>query len=78
MKNKGTSSLSNKGQALVDVFLLIAIIMALLSLVIKIFEPKKQRNSASAQRIAELERLVGRLTLELEASKKISSYFTSR
>jgi len=44
----------------------------------KIFEPKKQKNSASAQRIAELERLVGRLTLELEASKKISSYLDLR
>jgi len=44
----------------------------------KIFEPKNQRNSASVQRIAELERLVGRLILELEASKKLSSYFNSR
>jgi len=43
-----------------------------------IFEPKHQQNGTSAQRIAELERLVGRLTLELEASKKLSSYFDSR
>ena len=32
--------------------------------------------SAEAQRIAELERLVGRLTLELDASKKLSGYLT--
>ena len=44
----------------------------------KIFEPKHQTQNASAQHIAELERLVGRLTLELEASKKVSSYFDSR
>jgi transposase-like protein len=43
----------------------------------RIFEPQKQRNSAQVQRIAELERLVGRLTLQLEASKKLSSYFSS-
>lgn len=44
----------------------------------KIFEPKSQRNSAAAGRIAELERLVGQLTLELSASKKLLSYFDSR
>ena len=44
----------------------------------KIFESKQQRHNASAQRTAELERLVGRLTLELSASKKVSSYFDSR
>lgn len=44
----------------------------------QIFEPKPQRNGASTQRVADLERLVGRLTLELEASKKVSSYFDSR
>ena len=32
--------------------------------------------SAEAQRIGELERLVGRLTLELDAAKKLSSYLT--
>ncbi len=45
---------------------------------VKIFEPKQKRESASVQRTAELERLVGRLTLELSASKKVSSYFDSR
>src|SRR5262245_36343798 len=30
------------------------------------------------ERIAELERLVGRLTLELEASKKVSQFLNSR
>ena len=44
----------------------------------RIFEPKQKRDSASAQRTAELEGLVGRLTLELEASKKVSSYFDSK
>ena len=44
----------------------------------KIFESKHQANSASAQEIAELERLVGRLTLELSAAKKLSTYFDSR
>lgn len=32
----------------------------------------------SEQRLAELERLVGRLTMELEIAKKASSYFNSR
>ena len=44
----------------------------------KIFEPKQQRNSVTTQRIAELERLVGQLTLELSASKKLLSDFDSR
>jgi len=44
----------------------------------KIFASKSNRTSAEEQHIAELERLVGHLTLELEASKKISSYLTSR
>jgi len=44
----------------------------------KIFAQKSDGISAESQRIAELERLVGRLTLELEASKKISTYLTSR
>jgi transposase len=43
----------------------------------KIFANSKGNGvSAEAQRIAELERLVGRLTLELDASKKLSSYLT--
>jgi len=37
-----------------------------------------QSHSAEQQRIAELERLVGRLTLELEVSKKASSIGSSR
>ena len=32
---------------------------------------------ASEQRVAELERLVGRLTMELEIAKKVSTYFNS-
>jgi transposase len=44
----------------------------------KIFENGSSARSAEAQRIAELERLVGKLTLELEASKKLLSYFPSR
>ena len=44
----------------------------------KIFEPDHKNRNASAQRMAELERLVGQLTLELSASKKLSSYFDSR
>ena len=43
----------------------------------KIFANNKSNGvSAEAQRIAELERLVGRLTLELDASKKLSGYLT--
>ncbi len=41
----------------------------------KIFEPKHQTHNGSGQQIAELQRLVGQLTLQLEASKKLSSYF---
>ena len=37
---------------------------------------KSNGASAEAQRISELERLVGRLTLELDAAKKLSSYLT--
>ncbi len=44
----------------------------------KIFESRHQTNGASAQEVAELERLVGRLTLELSAAKKLSTYFDSR
>ena len=43
---------------------------------IKIFE--SQQHNASDTRIAELERLVGQLTLELSASKKLLGYFDSR
>ena len=43
----------------------------------KIFASSKSSGaSAEAQRIGELERLVGRLTLELDAAKKLSSYLT--
>ena len=43
----------------------------------KIFANSKSNGaSTEAQRIAELERLVGRLTLELDAAKKLSSYLT--
>ena len=34
--------------------------------------------SAQAQRIAELERLIGRLTAELDAAKKASTWLSSR
>ena len=42
----------------------------------KLFLGQAQRDPAAA-RIAELERLVGRLTLELDAAKKASSLLTS-
>ncbi len=38
----------------------------------------RQERSAEAERIAELERLVGQLTLELSAAKKVSSLLNSR
>lgn len=38
----------------------------------------KQQQSAEQERIAELERLVGQLTLELAASKKVSKLLPSR
>jgi hypothetical protein len=41
-----------------------------------IFENGNSKRSAEYQRISELERLVGKLALELEASKKLSSYLT--
>ncbi len=44
----------------------------------KIFEKGSSARSAEGQRIAGLKRLVGKLTLELEASKKLLSYFPSR
>ena len=43
-----------------------------------IFDNGSSKMSAESQRISELERLVGKLTLELEASKKLSSYFPSQ
>ncbi len=43
----------------------------------RIFANSKSNGaSAEVQRIAKLERLVGRLTLELDAAKKLSSYLT--
>jgi transposase-like protein len=38
---------------------------------------KDQRQSPEQQRIADLERLVGRLTMELEVAKKVSSILAS-
>ncbi|MCH8292353.1 transposase [Candidatus Poribacteria bacterium] len=43
-----------------------------------IFQPEQKRNNTADTRIAELERLVGQLTLELSASKKLYGYFDSR
>jgi transposase-like protein len=40
------------------------------------FQPRA--STTAQQRIEQLERLVGRLTLELDASKKVLSYFDSR
>src|SRR5918911_2386959 len=48
----------------------------LLAALPRIFEPDPGLAAAEA-RIAELERLVGRLTLELEAAKKASSLLSS-
>lgn len=42
-----------------------------------VFE-QDQRRSAEQERIAELERLVGRLTMELDIAKKASGVFLSR
>lgn len=44
----------------------------------RIFDPEQKTTRATDTRIAELERLVGQLTLELSASKKLYSYFDSR
>ena len=44
----------------------------------KIFSNGSYTQSTESQRISELERLVGKLTLELEASKKLLSYFHSQ
>ena len=43
-----------------------------------IFDNGSSKASVESQRISELERLVGKLTLQLEASKKLSSYFPSQ
>jgi transposase len=43
-----------------------------------LFEDGSAENDERSQRIAELERLVGRLTLELDAAKKVSRYLNSR
>jgi transposase len=43
----------------------------------ELFKTRRER-SGDAERIAELERLVGQLTLELTAAKKVSSLLSSR
>ena len=43
-----------------------------------LFENGSIENDERVQHIAELERLVGRLTLELDAAKKASKYLNSR
>jgi transposase-like protein len=43
-----------------------------------LFENGSTENDERAQHVAELERLVGRLTLELDAAKKASKYLNSR
>ena len=43
-----------------------------------LFENGSAEKDERGQRIAELERLVGRLTLELDAAKKVSKYLNSR
>lgn len=43
-----------------------------------VFENGSTEKDERAQHIAELERLVGRLTLELDAAKKVSKYLDSR
>jgi transposase len=54
---------------------------------IKLFEEKghqifaggeQRADSVQARRIAELERLIGRLTVELDAAKKASTWLSSR
>ena len=42
-----------------------------------VFEEKNNSRSEHEARIAELERMVGRLTMELEATKKAWQYFIS-
>ena len=41
-----------------------------------LFEPADKQSDASAERIAELEQLVGRLTLALDIQKKASTYLS--
>lgn len=43
-----------------------------------LFENGSVEKDEQAQRVAELERLVGRLTLELDAAKKVSKFLDSR
>ena len=43
-----------------------------------LFENGSAEKDEQTQHIAELERLVGRLTLELDAAKKVSKYLDSR
>jgi len=43
-----------------------------------LFENGSAEEDEHAQHIGELERLVGRLTLELDATKKVSKYLNSR
>ena len=42
-----------------------------------LFEPADKQSDASAERIAQLEQLVGRLTLALDIQKKVSSTYLS-
>jgi len=44
----------------------------------RIFDRGEGRPSAAEARMAELERVIGRLTVELEASKKVSRWLNSR
>ena len=41
-----------------------------------LFEPADKQSDASAERIAQLEQLVGRLTLALDIQKKASTYLS--
>ena len=41
-----------------------------------LFEPTDKQSDASAERIAQLEQLVGRLTLALDIQKKASTYLS--
>lgn len=45
----------------------------LLENAVSLFEPNDKQNQASQQRITQLEQLVGRLTLELDIQKKVST-----
>ena len=44
----------------------------------EVFEPKNGQNQEQGGRVAELERLLGQLTIQLEASKKASSWLKCR